>query len=607
VMALTLLGRNFGVERIPASEPDRITPLGQGVNLDFRFEHYRIQEGDQVMLVDPWLAVVPSSTLDQAIAYQNVESSLADFSDIAADQSLNVIMVRFAEEAPQLFSDSKYHIEVLGKKTSRPMMGIPKLTLNGRGGNDDSTTVMEPSSMPLREGEQGGQDETKIGSMARKGMAAAVSRVTRSGGRSAEVLERFDNDAAVQNATPEMPKARREWPALLAMSLLVPLLMASVFFGVYVRNQTNEQRSLLVDQMGATLILAEEESDPALKRARYLQVLELGERAVESGVTEPEVLNMQESARKQLDEMDGIFRLNAQLIHTYEGENTQLKSLAAQESTAGSGFYVLDVGGQAVYFHQTGQNLIPVAETAEPVQVANAQRSIGAYAIGQFVDIMWRPFDPQNPRESLAILDSRGAIVSYFPEAAELRVIQLGMSSAWRRPVQMKSYDGNLYVLDEEAGYVWRYYPSNGNYVIQEERQAITFYDDPQLSESADFVIDSSDGSVLFLYNDGNLLKYYNGRTTWTDETILRNGLKSPLLQPVSIKFVGEGTTASFYVLDPGSNRILQFSKSGVLLNQYRATDAFGQELIPQAVDFEVTFNPTRFVIITGDAVYAAE
>ncbi|MFK7804267.1 MAG: hypothetical protein AB8G95_21715 [Anaerolineae bacterium] len=594
--SLAMLGRNFGVERIPAVEPDRITPLGKGVNLDFRFEHYRVQSDDQFLLVDPWLAVVPMQTMEQAFSYQDVESSLADFSDIAADQPLKVVMVRFTDEAPKIFPDSKYQIEILGNQTTRPIMAVPRLTLNGLAGSNTA---------PKRE--KGNQDETVVGGMAKRGLTAAVSRVSRLAEGTAEALEQFDSEAEVTQQTPEMPREYNEVPILAAISIIIPILMALIFFGVFLNNQTNRQRSLLLDQMGATLILAEEESDPTQRRTRYLQVMELGERALEAGVTEPEVLNIQESARRELDEMDGIFRLSSQLLHHYEAEGTQLKAVASQQSTSGDGFYVLDAGGQSVHFHQTGQNLIPAIETGEPTQVANSDRAIGAYTIGQFVDIMWRPAGPQNPRESLAILDNRGAIISYFPESSELRAIQLGMSSAWRNPIQMKSYDGNLYVLDDTAGYVWRYYPSNGNYVIQEERQAITFYDSAELDKAADFEIDNSDGSVLFLYDNGKLLKFYNGRTTWTEDTIARNGLKNPLSAPNTIKITGEGNTASFFVLDPGSNRMLQFSKSGVLLNQFRATDAHGQELFRNAVDFIVTSNPTRFVIITENEVYFVE
>ena len=607
--SLAMLGRNFGVERIPAVEPDRITPLGRGVNLDFRFEHYRIQDGDQFLLVDPWLAVVPIQTVEQAFSYQDVESSLADFSDIAADQPLKVVMVRFTDEAPQIFPDSKYQIEILGKQTTRPRMAVPRLSMNGF--TERTSTPKRSSSadgaLPVGQPERANRDETVIGSTARRGIAAAVSRVSRVAEGAAEALEQFDNEAVVTQQTPEMPKPYNDTPTLIAISIIVPILMGLFFFGIYLNNQTNQQRSLLLDQMGATLILAEEENDPVARRTRYLQVMQLGEQALQAGVTEPEVLKMQESARRQLDEMDGIFRLSTQLLHTYEAEETQLKAVAQQSSVSGDGFYVLDAGGQAVYFHQTGQDLIPVLETGEPIQIANANRVIGAYSIGEFVDIMWRPFDPQNPTESLAILDSRGAIISYFPSTAELRAIQLGMSSAWRNPIQMKSYDGNLYVLDDTAGYVWRYYPSNGNYVIQEERQAITFYDPAELDQAADFVIDNSDGSVLFLYENGKLLKFYNGRTTWTEDTVKRNGLKSPILAPEVIKITGEGNTASFFILDPGSNRILQLSKSGVLLNQFRATDAHGQELIKNAVDFAVTTDPTRFVIITPNEVYFAE
>ncbi|MCA9973739.1 MAG: hypothetical protein KC425_26175, partial [Anaerolineales bacterium] len=64
--SLALLGHNFGIERLPARAPDRITPLGRTAGLDIRYYHQRLQTGDMLLLADPRISHLPTDSFSDA-------------------------------------------------------------------------------------------------------------------------------------------------------------------------------------------------------------------------------------------------------------------------------------------------------------------------------------------------------------------------------------------------------------------------------------------------------------------------------------------------------------------------------------------------------------
>jgi hypothetical protein len=56
--------------------------------------------------------------------------------------------------------------------------------------------------------------------------------------------------------------------------------------------------------------------------------------------------------------------------------------------------------------------------------------------------------------------------------------------------------------------------------------------------------------------------------------------------------------------MDPGSERLLQFSMGGTFLAQYKANDEQGQELFGRATDFAVIENPLRILVTADNDLY---
>lgn len=80
----------------------------------------------------------------------------------------------------------------------------------------------------------------------------------------------------------------------------------------------------------------------------------------------------------------------------------------------------------------------------------------------------------------------------------------------------------------------------------------------------------------------------------------------TPLIAPAAVKIVGSGLNASIFVLDPGSGRLLQLSRGGTVLTQYRIFDETGREVLTQAADFAVTDSPSRIFVVAGEQLFVA-
>src|SRR5690606_24825029 len=126
------------------------------------------------------------------------------------------------------------------------------------------------------------------------------------------------------------------------------------------------------------------------------------------------------------------------------------------------------------------------------------------------------------------------------------------------------------------------------------------FSADANLDQAIDFDLYSEDGSLVVLYRDGRI-RYYDtrsGRIQWDETTLAQNGMSLPFIAPVAVKIVGSGLNASIFVLDPGSGRLVQLSRGGTVLTQYRVLDSAGNEILNSAADFAVADSPMRIFVV---------
>jgi hypothetical protein len=354
--------------------------------------------------------------------------------------------------------------------------------------------------------------------------------------------------------------------------------------------------------IGLAETVGSESADEA--RVYYENVVTLSEEADELRPEDAEVASLRQKALAGLDDLDGVTRLQGEVLYTYTPD-VALRAVALQEGFDG-GLFTLDQSSN-VYYHQTDQSYMELDD--DPSQIIFAEQALGSHIVRNVLDMMWRPEGTAVTRDGMAMLDSGGALLTYYPNKGDTRAAPLGLSSVWQIPTAITSFDERLYILDPGAREIWKYYPDGDGFTINEDEQVLKLDPSADLNAAIDLDIYSEDGSLLLLYGDGRL-RYYDtrsGRVQWDEQDLLENGgLTLPLSNPTAAKLVGKGLNASIFVADPGTGRIIQIARGGRVIAQYRADDEIGQDLFRNIQDFAVAEGPLRIFVTDGNKLYAA-
>ncbi len=574
-----LVGHNFGIERLPPQEPDHITPMGRSSGLDIRYFHHRLQSGDTLLLGDPRLAHLATDDFTAVVVATPIEEGLEALVGIVGPESGRLLLVEFGTDVPLDMLD-------VSPPATQPAAAPPQT-------QPQRQTAVAPSSPP-----------SDIQTTARRAGAGAALGLAGFTSWLAELLARLRPSAG------EDDPAQINWaiPALIA--IIIPFLIAAIVTGVYLQRGQVQQLAAIKAEMGQKLGQAEQMTDEAATRRLYNEVLGLAQEAeTQLRPGDEQVAQMRQIARGRLDVLDQITRLNADLFYQYTTENTDLAAIVLRPGSEGD-VYTYDRLNGFVYEHDTDETYLDTGNVA-PLQLLFEGQAIGNHVAGKIIDIMWRPQGNSVSREGLAMLDGNGALLTFQPGYDNTFAVPLDLSSEWRVPTDIATFDERLYILDPAAQVIWKYIPQGDDFITNADDRVIAFdgEENPELDKVVDFDIFSGDGSLMLLYEDGRI-RYYDtrsGRVQWTEEDLLKSGLNVPLLNPTAAKIIGRGLNASIFIADAGNGRIVQVSRpTGQVLAQYRATGPNGEELFSNISSFDVAETPLRIFVTKGDSVYVA-
>ncbi|MCB9433690.1 MAG: hypothetical protein H6668_17095 [Ardenticatenaceae bacterium] len=596
--ALALLGRQFGVERLPARLPERITPVGRTAGLDIRYFHQQIDLGDMLLLADPRIAHLPSDQLASALVDVDVETGLEALRERVGNDSARLLLIEFSDEAvavapvqpsaapvpDDLPTMPNQRPEILAK---RPLRAQQTAT-----DNSEPTLRIPRPKLPDIDVEHSARQATADA-------AIGLSRFTR---WLADLLSRLRPGTAAP--------ADPDEPGLLTatlLAILIPIILGIIVTGVYLQRSEINEFARLKRDMSANLVLAEEAGDNVNAAREYYNLM-LGI-AAEAETIRPgdaDVNRMRQEAFVALDRIDGVTRLVAEPFFTYD-EGVRVTAVSLREGFSG-GIDVLDSGNGQVLYHATDESYTTLSSDT-PEQIVFRGQAVGTHVVGTIIDLLWRPRGLNVSRDGVAMLDSSGTLLTYFPNFSDTRAVPLGLASEWRTPRTATTFAERLYVLDPGAGQIWKYFPEGDGFNVNDNDRAISFVDDPDLANAVDFDIYSENGSLVVVYKDGRL-RYYDtrtGRVQWDEANLLQEGgLTTPLIAPNHVKIIGRGLNASVFVADPGSSRIVQISQGGTILAQYRASDGTGFDPMAQMDDFAVAPTPLRIFMTNGNILYLA-
>jgi len=257
----------------------------------------------------------------------------------------------------------------------------------------------------------------------------------------------------------------------------------------------------------------------------------------------------------------------------------------------GDSLFVLDLGKHEIdrfILSKLGDSVTP----ADPSMIVRKGQPVGNTAVSDLVDIDWAAA-VGNQRSRLLGLDTAGGLLSYDVTWGAARLPIVGREK-WGLPQLVKTYGGNLYVVDTKAQQIWRYRPSEKGYENAPEPyfQPVTKVD---LSGVQSIEID---GNVWLLFADGRLLKFFAGE----QKPFEFIGLPDPLSAPTVIAAQRDGDL--IYVADAGNGRILEFTKDGQFQRQFRPAEGNALQGIR---DIFLDEAGDKLYILTADRLFKAD
>jgi len=159
------------------------------------------------------------------------------------------------------------------------------------------------------------------------------------------------------------------------------------------------------------------------------------------------------------------------------------------------------------------------------------------------------------------------------------------------------AYSGNLYLLDPQQNRIIKYLPTVAGYT-DPPLDYLVSATSVDLSGAVDMAID---GNIYVLLADGSILKFLSG----IQQAFRIVDLDTPLKNPVAIAVSGEDDAHGYiYVADAGLARVVQFTKHGEFIRQFKAAE--GQTQLDQLRGLLVDEAGQRMYLTSGSRLYMA-
>ncbi len=225
--------------------------------------------------------------------------------------------------------------------------------------------------------------------------------------------------------------------------------------------------------------------------------------------------------------------------------------------------YVLDIGRQVVEYFRTDPERVFVEERSGPVlQEGDVVEGV---TVGRLVDIAWQPRIPGfADKASLMILDRNNNVFRYN-RVDEATVVRLADAGQLQSISQLDTYNGRLYLVDEQRNQILRYSPAGLGYDEPPDE-----WFDPQIQANlAGTVAMGIDSDIWLLLENNTLLRYSGGRQL--PFSLDNSAGLTGRLADMALSSASDGR---IYLADGSQDRILVFDKQGNYIEQLQAAES---------------------------------
>ncbi|MBI3957368.1 MAG: hypothetical protein HY328_01065 [Chloroflexi bacterium] len=365
--------------------------------------------------------------------------------------------------------------------------------------------------------------------------------------------------------TPPSPTRGSRARLFILLAVLIPLLAFATVGILNLREgaATQAEGVKLVDQAEAQLAKAEQAltlGDKAAARSALNDAQRyLNEAVALIGISDRsrELSQRIRTELQKLMNVRSLYSLDFPLVEFSPDTSPHRVIVFDQE------VYVLDIGRQMVEHFRTDPGRAVVEERSGPVlQEGDVVEGV---TVGRLVDIAWQPRIPGfADKASLLILDRNNNVFRYN-RVDEATVVRLADAAQLQSIAQLETYNGRLYLADEQRNQILRYSPAGLGY---DEPPDLWF--DPQVQANlAGMVALAIDSDIWLLMENGTLLRYSQGRQL--PFSLDTSAGLTGRLSDMALSGAPEGR---IYLADGSQDRILVFDKLGNYIEQLQAAES---------------------------------
>ena len=344
----------------------------------------------------------------------------------------------------------------------------------------------------------------------------------------------------------------------------------------------------LVSEAEASLALADQEEGREAKIAALAKAQELMEQAPDNQRESAELRQLSLSLAARWDGLTGVVRLPFALELELDGYGPVARSVVMRQDE----MWVVDQMGQSIRRYALDQQggVLPDEQTL----ALDLSGSEEAGSEGQILYVEWLDAAGGRLSPALAVLTSEGSIVELRADGST-RPMEVAGASEWQSARALATYQGNLYVLDPGHKGIYKYVPSGDDY-----QHTPTDYIEGSVDINWEQAVDMAiDGFVYLLFSDGSIMKFAGGQP----QSFAQEGLYPRLENPVGM--YASPDIDSVFVMDGDGARVVEFSKEGKFVRQYRA--ALDGENPPENWGtFTIDAHRGRLLVGTPTGVYGA-
>ena len=592
--SLILISHPKTVDQFPAELGDWGPALGDAERPEIQIYDVTVEQGSLILLAQSdWPQHVTAQSLAVAAAAPNVTLASQYLGQLAGNAELSALLVSFSSTIPELRDEGELLMAATPESKDADavqtaakvgfLSAASKRIFGGRRTDEQSAapppapvTSLPPIAEPAPPPPVTSQPVQSAPAPVDQGFATEPEDLA---------LEEETEDAQDEGRS----SGGRFWLvlALIVIPLLIIGLVAVMVYGRARASQQEFQRLLV----GATQAVVDAEglTDEAAISQRLSGASDFLEKARARRPDDAQLVKLDQRYQALLDQVEHVTPLyGAVSLWTFEGEGHNITRVVV----SGDSLFTLDHGpGQVDRFirSQLGDSVTP---SENPVVVQKGQE-VGGAVVSDLQDMTWAEAAGPNQRSKLLVLDTAKGLVGYDTQLGTKR-LALGGADKLVQPQLTASYDGNLYVVDGEGDQIWRYRPDENGYGGQPE----AYFVSGTTVDLAGVQAAAIDGNIWLLFADGRLLKFFGGEQRPFD----LQGMPGPLATPTALAVQQEGD--QLYILDAGNGRIVEVTKDGQFLRQFRVRD---DDFLRQAKDMYLDEAARKFYIVTPNQLYVAD